>query len=641
MFQGSLGLVVILLIVIIVVSLVLLAMVIGFKISRDRRERRAERFRDRLWKAWVDDDAQQMAKAYRMVARGGHQAQSDYIQMSDRAMSADWRTQDRVEGMRNAAEKVGFSQALRKQLKSRSDVKRGLAVTMAGYPGTTLRPEELAPFLTDSEPTVRLAAAGSLERMADPLAADVLITALINQDLPDERIIERIGHSWAVDGIVAQLADPAPEVTSRVRCGLARALALVGDPRAMPVLEIISVGGVVEEKVQALKALVACAPHANDQQRAELEIFARHLLDDEHPVVRTQVALILGAAGYESDIPILAQLVSDDDWFVRRAAAKALAQMGSPGLAALRRLAASDDRFAAERAREEITFATIMAARLAADTGQDFEGILTQGSVGANRSVHGSDSSPVLAVAAAGASIGVHATATVPTEAPSETGSEAPSGHHGHDTPNVPSALAPAIVAPAAPSPSQASPITAAPPRARRVVFDGDFVEQRPPRGAVGNNPLEAPISSYVPAIVILQSPQRASGAVPTSPPTDAEIPMSPAGDASPIQPAPEPLPSVSMNVGPASRAREGSSVIITGRCRPRERGRRARLEVLVGDRWRTVDTIALTSKGRFAFGIDDTGTVGATYTYRIAILRRKKNRPLVTGDPIMITVVP
>ncbi|MDQ1246528.1 MAG: hypothetical protein QG597_896 [Actinomycetota bacterium] len=196
--------------------------------------------------------------------------------------------------------------------------------------------------------------------------------------------------------------------------------------------------------MQALKALVACAPHANDQQRAELEIFARHLLDDEHPVVRTQVALILGAAGYESDIPILAQLVSDDDWFVRRAAAKALAQMGSPGLAALRRLAASDDRFAAERAREEITFATIMAARLAADTGQDFEGILTQGSVGANRSVHGSDSSPVLAVAAAGASIGVHATATVPTEAPSETGSEAPSGHPGHDTPNVPSALAPA-----------------------------------------------------------------------------------------------------------------------------------------------------------------------------------------------------
>ncbi len=77
MFQGSLGLVVVLVIVIVIVSLVLLGLVIVFKISRDRRERRAERFRDRLWKAWVANDTGQLVKTYRIVARGGHQAAFD------------------------------------------------------------------------------------------------------------------------------------------------------------------------------------------------------------------------------------------------------------------------------------------------------------------------------------------------------------------------------------------------------------------------------------------------------------------------------------------------------------------------------------------------------------------------------------
>jgi HEAT repeat protein len=637
MFQGSLGLVVVLVIVIVVVSLVLLALVIAFKISRDRRERRAERFRDRLWKAWVANDTGQLVKTYRIVARGGHQAQSDFIQVSERAVNADWWTPDMVEAMREAAEKAGFSQALRKQLTSRSAVKRGLAVTMAGYPGATLQPQELAPFLTDSEPTVRLAAAGSLERLADPQSADVLITALINEDLPDERIIERMGHDWAVPSIVSLLEDSAREVTSRVRCGLARALALAADPRAMPVLELMSVEGAVEEKVQALKALVACTPHANDQQRAELEIFARHLVDDEHPVVRTQVALILGAAGYESDIPILARLVTDNDWFVRRAAARALAQMGSPGLQALRRLAASDDRFAAERAREEITFATIMAARQAAHTGQDFEGILARGSAASDGPTQRGGSSAAVAAAAASAAVAAHRTATAPLENPPGPNSAATGGSSGLDTSDVPTALAPTITASAIPVTSQATTEAPVAPPVLRLAVEDALAESSPQRVTIGTNPLESPIASYVPAIVFLQSPRKGTAGIPESSRDEAEVP----GSSERAVPQAEAEPATTGLVTSATNAKQGHSVIITGRCRPRARGRRARLEVLVGDRWRKVDTTALTSKGRFVFGVDDTGMVGATYTYRIVILRRKKNRPLVTGEPMTITVVP
>jgi HEAT repeat protein len=637
MFQGSLGLVVVLVIVIVIVSLVLLGLVIVFKISRDRRERRAERFRDRLWKAWVANDYGQQVKAYKVVARGGHQAQSDFIQVSERAVNADWWTPDMVEAMREAAEKAGFSQALRKQLTSRSAVKRGLAVTMAGYPGATLQPQELAPFLTDSEPTVRLAAAGSLERLADPQSADVLITALINEDLPDERIIERMGHDWAVPSIVSLLEDSAREVTSRVRCGLARALALAADPRAMPVLELMSVEGAVEEKVQALKALVACTPHANDQQRAELEIFARHLVDDEHPVVRTQVALILGAAGYESDIPILARLVTDNDWFVRRAAARALAQMGSPGLQALRRLAASDDRFAAERAREEITFATIMAARQAAHTGQDFEGILARGSAASDGPTQRGGSSAAVAAAAASAAVAAHRTATAPLENPPGPNSAATGGSSGLDTSDVPTALAPTITASAIPVTSQATTEAPVAPPVLRLAVEDALAESSPQRVTIGTNPLESPIASYVPAIVFLQSPRKGTAGIPESSRDEAEVP----GSSERAVPQAEAEPATTGLVTSATNAKQGHSVIITGRCRPRARGRRARLEVLVGDRWRKVDTTALTSKGRFVFGVDDTGMVGATYTYRIVILRRKKNRPLVTGEPMTITVVP
>ena len=379
MFQGNLTLVVALLIGVIAVSLILLIMVIVLKIARDRRELRSGKFRDAVWQGWVDNDVRRMAKTCRAIAGGGHQVQSDVISLSDRARAEGLWTPERLATLRLAADKAGLPKAIRRQLKSRNDVKRGLAVALAGYPGPDLEPQELAPYLADEDQTGRLAAAGSLERMAGPQAADVLITALADRVLPDERVIERLGHPWAVPSIVRALADSSRGLDSRVRCGLARALALAEDPSSLPSLETMVIEGNVDERVQALKALVSCYPNASVEQRMEIGIFARGYIDDDHPVVRAQAAHLLGLAGVESDIPVLTSMVTDSDWFVRRAAARSLVQMGRPGMAALRRVAASDDKFAAQRAKEEIAFATIMAARRSAETGEDLDGILALG----------------------------------------------------------------------------------------------------------------------------------------------------------------------------------------------------------------------------------------------------------------------
>jgi HEAT repeat protein len=50
----------------------------------------------------------------------------------------------------------------------------------------------------------------------------------------------------------------------------------------------------------------------------------------------------------------LARHLSDSAWWVRAAAAEALAQLGEPGLASLRDALVHSDRYARDRAREEL-----------------------------------------------------------------------------------------------------------------------------------------------------------------------------------------------------------------------------------------------------------------------------------------------
>jgi hypothetical protein len=100
----------------------------------------------------------------------------------------------------------------------------------------------------------------------------------------------------------------------------------------------------------------------------------------------------------------------------------------------------------------------------------------------------------------------------------------------------------------------------------------------------------------------------------------------------------------LSIRLAPSAAPAAGECLVIAGRYRPADRNLRARadsarLQVRLGDRWRTLDKVRLTGKGRFAFLIDDVGGLGASYTYRVLISGVKKKDLLERSDPIAVTV--
>ncbi len=76
------------------------------------------------------------------------------------------------------------------------------------------------------------------------------------------------------------------------------------------------------------------------------------LLDDPAAVVRAAATQGLGRLGHWPASPKVSALLRDPAWAVRREAALALRAMGAPGTLLLRRALSSDDRFAADMAKQ-------------------------------------------------------------------------------------------------------------------------------------------------------------------------------------------------------------------------------------------------------------------------------------------------
>jgi HEAT repeat protein len=72
-------------------------------------------------------------------------------------------------------------------------------------------------------------------------------------------------------------------------------------------------------------------------------------------VIRAQAAKSLGALGADDGRRALEAALADQAWWVRANAATSLRQLGDAGMAALRRAARSEDRFARDRAREALS----------------------------------------------------------------------------------------------------------------------------------------------------------------------------------------------------------------------------------------------------------------------------------------------
>lgn len=347
--------------------LALVGLAVARKLRRDRREARSSRRRARYEAVLRDGDAAAIAAVCGEV--DGVADQVDLAVSIDAVEPTIARSQ--LEAIGRAMEDSGLLSRLSAALGSRRATTRARAALLLTRPGTPAVVEQIVPLLGDPDPDVRLVACSGLARAATPRAAEVLIWALVARLLPPERIIERLGAPWAVETILSTLRDgPSPVATAlsdvvpdgpevELDASLARALGLARDPRGAAALAELLGGNSVEVRISAARALgrvggTDCVPALIDALGAE-----------EWPV-RAQAAKSLGALGAGDALVPLEGCLSDRAWWVRANAARALRELGEPGLEALRRTLEHADRYAADRAREQLALHEVLAQKVPA-----------------------------------------------------------------------------------------------------------------------------------------------------------------------------------------------------------------------------------------------------------------------------------
>lgn len=334
-----------------------LLLVFVAKARRDRAERRSVTLRAALVESLQAGDGPRLRALTAPMHRHHLNDQADLLAVLSAHGDDPWWTEDTTATLRDALGGPAFVAVLERQLNSRNAAMRGTALLLGSHPSCRLPAFLVARHFGDADATVRLAAAAALEREATPEAAETLVDGLEAHALPDARIVERLGHAWAVPTCRSRMRTCDPERTGSARGSLARALGLAADPSAvMDLLWLLGVGG-EEESVQALRALAACSATASPEQRAWIAEAARDRLGSGHGATVLMACEALAASGDDGDIPRFAALMSHPDWHVRRAAARALAAHGEPGIDVLRAVASGPDRYAADRAREELAIA--------------------------------------------------------------------------------------------------------------------------------------------------------------------------------------------------------------------------------------------------------------------------------------------
>jgi HEAT repeat protein len=345
----------------------LVGLAVTRKLRRDRRELRSIERRARYEATLRGGDVGAIGAACDDVHSAA--AQVDLAVSIDVVYST--LTSARVDAVRGAMEASALFQSLGAKLKARRPTTRARAALLLTRPGIPAVVEEIVPLLGDPDPDVRLVACSGLARAATPRAAELLIWALMAHLLPPERIIERLGAPWAVETVISTLKE-GPSAVADVLAGiapcgdeveldasLARALGLARDPRAAIALAALLDSDSTEVRISAARALgrvggEACVP----------ALIAA--LGSEDWPVRAQAAKSLGALGAIDALEPLESCLSDRAWWVRANAARALRELGEPGIEALRRTLEHDDRYAADRAREQLALHAVVEERVMA-----------------------------------------------------------------------------------------------------------------------------------------------------------------------------------------------------------------------------------------------------------------------------------
>lgn len=337
-----------------------LALVLVFvaKARRDRAERRSRELRAGLLECLQGLDAARLRTLTAAMSRQHLNDQADLLAVLSRPDVHEWWTDRTTELLHEALGGAEFIAVLVRQLSSRKAAKRGTALLLGSSPSCRVPDFLIARAMGDEDSTVRLTAAAALEREETLEAANVLLDALEAHALPDARIVERLGHEWAVEACRSRLRACDPLHTGTARGSMARALGLAGDPVAITdLLWLLDIGS-TEEAVQAMRSLASCSVAGTEQQRSWIAAAARTHVSSDADALVLMATEAISVTGDDGDIPLLASLVSHPDWHVRRAAARALGRRGAAGLASLSDIVSGTDRYAADRASEELAMIT-------------------------------------------------------------------------------------------------------------------------------------------------------------------------------------------------------------------------------------------------------------------------------------------
>jgi HEAT repeat protein len=164
---------------------------------------------------------------------------------------------------------------------------------------------------------VRVAASAALGRIATPEAARLLIAALEQGLVPEQRLVRALGGPWAAAPLLAAFRAPR---TIALRIPLADALGRSGSVTAVETFATAMPAAATELRVRMVRALVRIGtPEAAETVRAAMH--------DPHWRVRAQAAWAIARMGDAEDIDLLRDGLVDPSPWVRGNCAAALRRL--------------------------------------------------------------------------------------------------------------------------------------------------------------------------------------------------------------------------------------------------------------------------------------------------------------------------
>lgn len=174
----------------------------------------------------------------------------------------------------------------------------------------------LRPRLQDSSPRARVNTIVALARLEG--AATVVEWLPFLRQLAEGNVQERSTAAFALgrlplDESMDTLAKLLTDPELAIRCEAARALGRIGTPRALPPL-VAALDGLPELRHRARRALVKIARRHGEAIASQI---AQQALETRQPVIRSELADVLGRLRNPQVLDTLVELLKDPEWRVK------------------------------------------------------------------------------------------------------------------------------------------------------------------------------------------------------------------------------------------------------------------------------------------------------------------------------------